>query len=207
MLGVGHGCFVNFPSASRERVLHQARIIAGDGKRYTVECAEYELSVEPEEHKLLFYNLRRNFVQHPIVVIEVLETGPHLVFTFETTGSPASAQSREFFRVSTVVSGMHVDVGPEADCQLLDVSVNGLSIAANGDYKIGRILIVRIHFEGKDYTGTARIQGARRLPDNRMRYGMLCFSDALSGENLQAGLRQITMTMQRKQLKRLSGTV
>lgn len=204
MLGVGHGCFIQFPDGSRERVLHQAKIVAIEDHNYTIECAEADLSAEPGQHILLFYELRRTFVQLPILIVDVAHTDPCLVLTFKLAGEPVSAQSREFYRVSTVLSDMYVDIGPEANCQLLDVSVNGLSLSATGNYKIGRILIMRIDFGGKDYTGTARVQSAKKLDNKRTRYGLLCFADAISGENLQAGLRQITMTLQRKQLKRLS---
>ncbi|MHC4696774.1 MAG: PilZ domain-containing protein [Planctomycetota bacterium] len=204
MVGIGEGFFVHFPGASQYRVLHPAKIVAINNHVYTAEFGKPEQIVEAEQDILLYYEAVYMFVQQPARVECVAEAVPKLVVRFVTTGEPSSAESREYYRVSTVTSDLVVNVGPEENCKLLDVSVTGLSVIAEGFYGIGRVLDLRIAYDGEEFSGQGCVQSVKQLKDGKTRYGLLCTVDAAAGGDIRRGLRQVTKGIQRQQLRRLA---
>ena len=205
MVDIGQGFFVHFPTASRQRILHPGKIIGIKNRIYTAALEEPELIVEVDQNILLYYDARDGFVQQPGRIECVVETAPKLVVCFVTTGEPASAESREHYRVSTVMSDVVVDVGSEANCKVLDVSVAGMSTITETSYGLGLLLNVRLIYDSQEFTGRICVQSVRRLSDGRTRCGLLCTAEPEDGEDLREGLRHVSMTIQRKQLRRLAG--
>ena len=99
-----------------------------------------------------------------------------------------------------------VDVGSEANCKVLDVSVAGMSTITETSYGIGLLLEVRLGYGSQEFTGRACVQSVRRLSDGRTRSGLLCAIEPEDGEDLRKGLRHVNMTIQRQQLRRLAGS-
>ena len=205
MVGIGDGLFIHIPSGSPERVLRPAKVVGVKGGTYIAEFEDPELVLEAGQDVLVCYEKDRHFTQQPARVASVLDTEPRLVISFLTTGQPVSAESRECYRVSTVMSDLFVDLGSEKGCRLLDVSHAGFSIIAAGTYGIGEVLDVRLHYEGETFAGKACIQSMRDLSRGRRRFGLLALFDKQSGRDLQNGLRRMTVSIQRKQLRHLAG--
>jgi hypothetical protein len=232
MLVPGAIAFVNFPEKTRQRVLHPARVVAHRQPRLVLTCEEPELPVAPGLGFRLYYELRRHFMQQAARIEDVVgsdesvcvppasaelkervpappdepaTSGPSIVVT--PLGEPVSAESRQCYRVSTVVAGLKADVDDEPGCALTDVSACGFSVIAFKIFKLGTVHRVSIRHDGRTYTGHGAVQSIKDLGAGRTRYGFLC-ADLSEKQRtpLKSGLQQISASIQRQQLRRLAGT-
>ena len=142
-------------------------------------------------------------MQQPARIEAVLQSEPRTVFGFETTGELVSAEARQCYRVSTVMASLTAVVADE-ECPLLDVSASGFAILSTAQHKMGKVVTVVLHYKGTKYTGQARIQSIREMPDGRIRYGFNAQDSKRAGGDLHKGQRQITMDVQREQLRRFA---
>lgn len=129
------------------------------------------------------------------------------IFEFELTGEPASAESRQHYRVSTVMSDLTAKLGSEDACQLLDVSARGFSVVASEKYSVGAVVDATLRFEGRALPGQVCIQSVRELNKGKIRYGLHPVGDPDVGGDVFKLLHRICMTVQREQLQRLAGAV
>ena len=216
MVGIGTGCFLQLPGDSRNRVLHPALVVGLANEVYTVESEDNGLLVEPEMDVLLYFDKNRAFMQQS-ARIEAVDTvdvdaegsdegGPQLQISFRTTGTPVSAESRQHYRVSTVIIGYQADLNVEKACQVLDLSRTGLSVVSQEGYTIGNVVEVSIVEDGRTYTGNVCVQSVRDLGRERTRYGLHCVSGKATPGSLAEGLQRANMRIQREQLRRLAGS-
>ncbi len=205
MFRIGDEFFVHFAKESRKRVLHAAKIVGMEDGSFTAEFEESDLAAQTDQNLVLFYDVKRKFVQQPALVLSVEESEPKLVITMKTTGEMASAEGREYYRVSTVLSDLTIDIEGEGACDLMDVSATGLAIASNDTHGIGQLLSLSLDLEGCMHKGRACVQSIQELHDGRTRYGLLCIAEETSKESLRQGLCKLSMMVQRQQLQRLSG--
>ncbi|MHC5023997.1 MAG: hypothetical protein ACYTGG_08805 [Planctomycetota bacterium] len=217
MLAINGGIFLRRPQESAKRILHPATVKEIRDKVYTV-ALEEPLRIEAGDEILVYYEIKREFMQQPARVDAVLtaepdadgdDTGggtPKMVIGLETTGEPVSAESRQCYRVSIVLSGLTVQLGSEEGCQLLDVSASGFSVIAAADYKIGKIVPAVLLHDGRSYKGKACVQGVCKLEPGRTRYGLYCVEDCSVSGDLLKGMQTISMAVQRQQLRRLAGS-
>jgi hypothetical protein len=196
--------FLNFPHESQRRILHPATVKGVDENGCTAELEEANLSLEAGQDLFVYYNLKRKFVKQAARVDAILRAEPTLVVGFQTSGEPMSAESREWFRVSTVMANLTAVVGAEAECRLLDVSTMGFAVEASKRYEVGKIVSVTLRYGGDEFSGRARIQSIRPLEGGLIRYGLHAVDDRDSGGNLQRGQQQISAAIEREQLRRLS---
>ncbi len=214
MVGIGVGCFLQLPGDSKQRVLHPARVTELADEIYTVESEENGLPVEPEMDVLLYFENNREFMQQSgrIEAVDTIDAsdggsdddGPKLLISFKTTGDPVSAESRQWYRVSTVVVGYQADLNAEKDCRVLDVSKTGLAVVSEETYTIGNVVSVSIVEDGQTYTGNICVQSVRDLGQGQTRYGLHCVSDKTAQGTLADGLQRASMRIQREQLRRIS---
>lgn len=216
MVGIGTGCFLQLPGDSRSRVLHPALVVGLANEVYTVESENNGLSVEPETDVLLYFDKNRAFMQQS-ARIEAVDTvdvdaegsdegEPRLQISFRTTGTPVSAESRQHYRVSTVIIGYQADLNVEKACRVLDLSRTGLSVVSQEGYKVGNVVEVSIVEDGRTYTGNVCVQSTRDLGREQTRYGLHCVSDKAAPGSLAEGLQRASMRIQREQLRRLAGS-
>ncbi|MHC4129009.1 MAG: PilZ domain-containing protein [Planctomycetota bacterium] len=196
--------FLNFPDESQRRILHPATVKESAEDSYTAELEESDLVLEAGQDFFVYYNDRRRFVKQAARLDAVMRTHPTLVVGFQTTGEPLSAESREWFRVSTVMANLTAAIGDEAECRLLDVSTMGFAVEATRRYEIGQVVSVTLRYEGGEYSGQARIQSVRQLDESRIRYGLHAIDDRTSGGDLRKGQQHISAAIEREQLRRLS---
>ena len=71
--------------------------------------------------------------------------------------------------------------------------------------KLGAILPAKLHFEDKQFTGSACIQSIKELITGRTRYGLRSNGRRRGAGNLDRGQQKISMVVQRAQLKRQAG--
>jgi hypothetical protein len=206
MLHANMDVFFRVPKDNNRRELHPAKLTATSPQGFTAELATDSLAMEPTQDLLLYYQVKNKFVQQPIRVSTMLESEGKRIVSFCTMGDAVSAESRQCYRVTTTITGMRASVGEEENCPVNDVSATGFSIISAGEYSVGTNLPVTMIHEGKKFTGTACVQSVREMGTGKTRYGLFCLSSKRSGSgNLEQGLSQISMAMQRAQLKRASG--
>lgn len=229
MLAIDAGIFLRMPLESDKRILHPAVIKECREKVFTVEVDE-PLKLEAGDEILVYYEIKREFMQQPARVDAVLMSDPEaepddesagdaegesdreaetpvkMMIGFETTGDPVSAESRQCYRVSTALAGLTTQLGNETGCQLLDVSASGFSVISSARHKLGSIVPAVLHHDGRTYKGKACVQSIRELEPDRIRYGLYCVENRSITGDLQKGMQTISMAVQRQQLRRLAGS-
>ena len=198
--------FVRFPNESTNRILHPVKIVETDGSdTLTVKPEDPELPLEAEQELLIYFEKNRKFVQQPAKVEALLEGEEGVVAAMKTVGEPVSAESRQCYRVSTVLSKLTATFDGVDGCSLRDVSVTGFSVLSKKQYKTGQVIDAELRFEGKRYVGKTSIQSVTHMDDDLTRYGVNCVKAAASPTSLTNGVQKISMAVQRQQLNRLSG--
>ncbi len=196
--------FLNLPEGSQRDILHPARIKKAGERGYTAELEEPDPFLRPGLDLLVYYYLEHRFVKQPAHLDSVMQTGPTPLVGFQTTGEPMSAESRDRFRVSTVLSNLTATVGAETECLLLDISSTGFAVEATQRYELGHVVSVTLRFKGRQFNGKARIQSIRELDMGNIRYGLHAVEDKASGGDLQKGQQHISAAIEHEQLRRLS---
>jgi hypothetical protein len=215
-IGESYELFLQRPAAAQDRILHPAVTVRRDDTSWLIRLAEVGVGLECEENVFLFFEQQREFMQQPATVVAIhpsttagcddAETADERpVFEIRTLGEPVSAESRQCYRVSTVISDRTVSVGERTDCTLLDVSATGFSVSSAQQLQVGDVVPATLSEDGRQWTGNVCIQSARELQPGLWRYGLHCGDGKPDEGDLCKGLRYISMAAQRAQLRRLSG--
>lgn len=228
MPSVGTDLFVQFPSESSQHVLHPGMVRQATSGGFIVQVDEADLPAEAGQEVLIFFEHQRQFMQQPARIDVVMESGPDVedenaeaappsaqrilsgndepmgpMLGIETTGDMVSAESRECYRICTVLADITATVGDETDCPVLDVSATGFAVFATQQHPVAGRLHIELSFDGHAAAGDVCIQSSRELADGRYRYGLHC---ATKGDQAFArAMQQISMAVQRAQLRRMSG--
>lgn len=227
MPSIGADLFVQFPSESSQRILHPGVVKQSTDGGYVVCFDEVDLSAVPGQDVLIFFEHQRQFMQQPARIDAAME--PDNTFDDEATEAPASAQrmmagndepagptlgievtgdmvsaeSRECFRICTVLADMFACVGDDDRCPVLDISSTGFAVIATDRYQVGERIAASMNFDDIETEGDVCIQSVRELSDGRYRYGLHCASKG-SGD-MANKMPRISMAVQRRQLRRMSG--
>lgn len=206
MSAIGLTVFVRSPGETRRRVLYPSAVtqISSDDS-FTIQPEEPGLTYGIGQELLIYFEQRRHFVQQPATVEALLDSETGRFVVLKTTGEPVSAESRQCYRVSTILSDITVTFDGVEGCSLRDVCVTGFAVVSPRQYKIGQVLGVDLLFEGTRYTGQASIQSMTQMPDGQARYGVNCVKAPASPRSLSKGVQQVSMSVQRRQLSRLAG--
>ena len=196
--------FLNLPNESKRCILHPAKVKEASTSGNTAELEETDVSQQAGQDVFVYYNLKRKFVKQPARIDAVMQTAPVLVVGFQITGEAMSAESREWFRVSTVMARLKATVGAESECRLLDVSSAGFAVETATRHEIGQIVPVTLYYQGDQFSGEARIQNIREMGEGRFRYGLHAVEDKACGGDLRKGQQHISAAIEREQLRRLS---
>ncbi len=206
MLGIGDGFFIETSTQSTARILHPARILGTKDGGFTAEIEEANVSLAEGAEFLVYFEVKGEFVKQAAKIEAVYDEEPNPTIEFITVGDPVSAESRQHFRVSTVMLELTATLGEHADCKLLNVSAVGFSVLTTAQYDIGSTISASVCQEGETHSGTVCVQSIRLMDKGQIRYGLHCVDSNGSGGTLEIGLRQMTATVQRQQLRRLSNT-
>lgn len=198
MWSTGSDFFVEFPGAKHQKTLHPGSV-AGMQEGSVLFKPSGPLAMEPGQDLRIYFERDREFMQQPATV-EALLDDDDMIVAIGPLGEAVSAESRQFYRVSTVFADLTINVGDER-CQLTDISSLGFSVLSRRHRSQGEMLIARFEHDGTVYEGRAQVQSVTNL-GNTHRYGMLCASDKSHGATLHKGLQQVSMTVQRAQLRR-----
>lgn len=228
MLIPGTIVFINFPEESNHRILHAAVVMQNNANGLVIRSDEPGLRIEAGQSLRLYFEKEMKFVQqaariesvigaasqqskpsevaHALAADDVaVEHHDFAMLVVRPLGQPVSAESRECYRVSTITAGLDAEIEDEAGCVLADVSVTGFSIISHQPHPLGSVRRIRLNFENNSFAGEAAIQSIKDLGGGRYRYGFLCADSGAKRTPLRQGLQQISVAVQRRQLKRLSG--
>ena len=198
--------FFQFPTESKQRILHRIDVTDTADGAFTARFQEPGITSEPGQNVLIYYELQREFVQQSVQVIAVLEDDPCALFTFQTTGEPVSTESRNCYRARAMFLNIPCQLGDEPNCPMQDISATGLAVVASTSYKIGDNVHVSFQYESFAAEGITCVQSVRELHSGRFRYGLHSIGKDKSDREFRELLARITLAVQRLQLKRRSGT-
>ena len=204
MAGIGSGIFIEGRSKSGQRVLEPAEILDSTGGVLTAKVQSTELVFELGQELMVYYARGATLLKQSALVESCDTLEGFAEIQFALLAEPVSAEQRENYRVSAVNAELCVDIAEEMGCKLVDISSTGCSVIANGKYRLGQPLRITLYHEDEPITGEAVVRGKKKLDAERTRYGFDCVIDRYSDGTLKKGLRDITMTIQRSQLRRLS---
>lgn len=200
MFALGKSCFLQVVTPSGQGILKVGKVIERDGRNIGV---HFEETVTPQldESVLLFAEQNRKFHQQSAVVCGLrLELTPP-GYVFQLIGEPISAEQRGSYRVSLVTANLAARIGKSRG-MLADVSPEGLAAITTQPMKIGQRVEVEFNVEGVSIYGVLSVQAVKQLSPTKFRYGLYAPEPK---SLMRRSLERLTSTMQRYQLKRLSG--
>jgi len=200
MLGLGSSCFLQVVTPSGQKILKVGKVVQRDAQRIEV---HFEELVRPhlEQSVLLFAEQNRRFYQQLAVVCGLrLDLTPP-GYAFELQGEPISAEQRGSYRVSTVTAHLIGRLG-KGKCALADVSPEGIGTISTQQLKIGQRIEVELDADGTTVYGLLSVQTVKQLSPTKFRYGLYAPEPK---SVMRRSLERLTNTMQRYQLKRISG--
>jgi len=206
MVGIDEGFFLQIPDESKHRILHGGTVKGITENLYSVTFEDGDLPIEDSQNVLIYYEKNRGFLQQPARIISTVDREPSLIVELEPIGEPISAESRQHYRISTVMAELTAEIGAETNCPFLDVSASGFSIICMEKYKLGNVVSATLQHQGQRYSGEVCVLSVRELSKGRMRYGLHCIESKKPGDSIQQGLQIMSITLQREQLNRMSGT-
>ena len=205
MIKAGTDVHFRDPLVTTERVLHHARVDgAEEDQRWIATFSAGSPPLEAGQDVLIYYEVMREFMQQPVRVHSLDETETGRIVIFEPLGDPVSAESRQHYRVSTITANIEAAVGVETGCRVVDISSTGFAAVVEQKLGIGETVAVTIEYGGSAYEGMASVQSMRQKPNGRFRYGFLSLSHG-DGGAFQEALNDVSLDVQRTQLRRLSG--
>jgi hypothetical protein len=204
MFDVGSLVYVQFdePGQGGDASYRPAAVAECDGSKFVAEFADH-VFVSVGARAAVRGNIDEKFSMATAKVQAFLRTKPRPALRFVVIGQPELAELRSTFRVSAAGVKLTAELADETDCDVLDVSVSGVSAITPNEYTVGQQLQVAICNEGKRFVGRARVCSVRPFCDGRHRLGL----QVLAGEHeLAGGLQRVSMAVQREHLRRLSAS-
>lgn len=184
---------VQRPEEKAERRLHPAKHVGPEGRLQRIEL-QAPLAIQADQQLFLYYEELRKFVQQPVRVDQVDDSG--LTLWVEPLAEAILAESRQSYRCPTLVEDIGATLGEESDCEVLDVSETGFAVHARTRHELGSRLPAQVHFEGHEAEGHVVVQSSRPK-GSRWRYGL-----RVVGGELQQLMPRIALDVQRRQLRR-----
>lgn len=205
MLKTDSELHIQNPRVTDKRDLHFGTVMETGPDTFTAMFKHVRFDLEPDQDIVIFYNLKRKFLQHSAKVVAVLDTEPALMIVLKTVGDPVSAEGREHYRVSTASAEIHARLESEENCTLVDISSTGFAVIAHADHALGTTASAAVHFKGETFEGTVCIQSVRDIGRGRIRYGMRYLEDDAAAGTLKTGLQKVSIAVERDLLKNQSG--
>ena len=130
----------------------------------------------------------------------LLRSRPRSRIRLQIKSESEPAEDRKTFRICVAASPIQVKVGSVEKCWLMDTSAEGFGLIAGAEFKAGQVVETVLNYAGRRYTGKAVVRSAQKLDDGRYRLGFQVLDTEL---DLKNGLQQISMAVQREQIRRM----
>jgi hypothetical protein len=208
MIKTGQDILFQEPSCDARR-LRRSTVVDAGGDAISIRFVAEPFSFEVGQEVLMYFNVKREFMQQLASVLEVVEDeaseGP--IFVLEPIGDPISAESREHYRVSTLSAGLDARVGNEQSLPVQDLSATGLAVLSAREYSLGERVEIEIAHEDEHCHGLASVQSVRVFGPGRIRYGLRAIEEDPHTSCFLDVLQRISLAVQRQQLQRSGGNV
>jgi len=209
MIKTGTDILFQEPSASTRRLRRSVAIDAGTDT-VAVQFVAEPFDFDVDQEVLMYFNVKREFMQQLGRVVEVNvpeveeeeEAAEPATFVLEPIGDPISAESRKFYRVSTISADLKASLGEESELDVQDLSSTGFAIIASKEYSLGETLEVSIAHETESCHGVASVQSVREFGPGRIRYGLRAIEEDPHTNTFLEVLQRISLAVQREQLQR-----
>lgn len=201
MLKTGERIHLLDPTRPGERTLHTGVLAAIEEGAWIAEFPTPSFEVAAEAEFVIFYEVKRNFVQQIARIDEVREGEPALTVKLATIGDSAPAEGRETYRVTTLSTSITAQLGSANDCDVVDVSSTGFAAVSPQKHEIGERLDASITYDGETHSGVVAIQSIQERKDGT-RYGVRYIAEHGQKSQFEDGLNQISLGVQREQLAR-----
>lgn len=199
--------YLRFPGQCDQKVLHPAKVLTVKSSRtFSVLPQDAALTLKDGVELLIYFEFGGKFVQQSARIGPPAGDDPEAGTEMETIGEWVSAESRQSYRISTVMSNLTATFGGEKNCPLQDISISGFALIASAIYPVGEIVDAELTHDGKTFTGRVTVQSVREAINGQYRYGVNCVKDKPSATSLAKGVQLISMNEQRSKLSRLSRT-
>ena len=196
--------FFQFPSETAKRILHSVVITDISEDTITARFEEPGLVPTPGQNVLIYFDDGREFRQQSARVTAVRQSEPMAVFAFQTTGQPASAEGREYYRARTIALDLFCDFDGEKRCSVHDVSATGLCVVASSMHRIGDSVPISFEYDSIVAQGSVCVQSIRELHSGRFRYGLHSIGTDEQARAFREALGTISVAIQLSELKRIS---
>ncbi|MBC8106295.1 MAG: PilZ domain-containing protein [Anaerolineae bacterium] len=204
MISTQSAVYLLVPDESNERVLHPGKVLAVEPGNVVQIGFEQRIAPPAGSDVNLFFDYNGKFLQQNGTITAANESTnfPPVTqsITFQSVGSPVSADSRGSYRVSVVDLQVTARIDKERNCPLVDVSPEGLGVITKQNYRLGTAVKILFDYEDQHLEGLARVQTVRQLPAGGHRCGLLVPS---TEDLMRRSLRKITALVQRAQLRNL----
>lgn len=210
MFAIETEVFFRSPASDEQRILIPGVVVAGEADCCVVRFDRADLPFEKDAGVLVYYHKGNAFFQQAGHVFELGERvlegedAPAMYVTVEMMGDAVSADSRQCYRVSTLLDELTCSVDGMAGVTLADVSFTGVSVITEATYQAGQTVSITLSHGDQAYTGPMVVNNRKELPGGMNRYGLYC-ADAADSKQLRHALHLMTMSLQREQLRRQSG--
>jgi hypothetical protein len=203
MLKQGDKIFVRIPKhdSPNKRALHPCVVVSVEDEVCMIRLQEPCPALETATHVALHFEERRKFWQQAGHVVRK-DPREALVFAVQLVGSPASAETRQCFRVSCLGANIRATIDEEEGCEVVDLSATGFAFYGRRDYELGSRVRVALTYNSRGYLGHGTIQSSRRMTPRTTRYGVHC-TDTLQ-DTLAKSLNAINLSVQAEQQRRLA---
>lgn len=224
MFKIGDDILFQEPAVSGRR-LRRSVVVATAEDAISVRFVGKPFEFTVDQEVLMYFTPKREFMQQigRITAIEVADTpldpvegegqgatevkvetedrGP--IFVLEPIGDPISAESRQFYRVSTISAKIEARFGKGgAKLQVQDLSATGFAVLAEERFSVGQLVDVAIRHEDEACHGKVSIQSFRELESGKLRYGLRAIEEDPHARNFLKTLHRISLAVQREQLAR-----
>ena len=179
------------------QLLRSASVVESHDDSFSIQFDGSPIELHEGLELIAYFHAGRDFMQQVVRVIALVKDGDKLVVDLEPTADATSAEQRPVYRASAISADLFAQLGEDRNLSVQDVSPSGFAVVSSVEYAIGTTLDVSLSFEGDMFSGTASVQSIREFTPTRIRYGLR----ALGGGDLEDGLRQLSLLMQRQQLK------
>ena len=160
-----------------ERCLHPGTILEGSGTSFLGEFRIKDRAFAPGTEAILYQEFRGRFLQS-WVSIQAMETRARAWrLWLDVVSAPHSAESRQWQRVSAVGTSVRVTLEGKFPAELIDLGVNGFSVATSEAYAVGDVVPADLFYKGRSYRSDIVIKSSVPMPEGTVHYGALCIDE------------------------------
>jgi hypothetical protein len=205
MLSNNTACFMSVPNPENKRMLvggkTQPNAANVSGKNvFTIRFTE-PVNMKAGADVTILADMRGKFHQQAGSLMRIEESGDQPLLLVQMTGEPVNCEARNCYRVSVAAQNINMTIDKQPNCTLADISSEGLAAITSQPLTVGTSVDVDLSVEGIYARGALRVQTEKKLPNGKIRYGLLAPERK---SPIRKSLEALSSLMQRRQLQRMA---